>query len=53
MFTSLYHLYLTNEVYLLLFSEFPLNKYQINDKRACIILALGSIQEKYSNAWNH
>jgi hypothetical protein len=25
--------------------EFPLNKYQINDKRASIILALGSIQE--------
>jgi len=29
--------------------EFPLNKYQIKDKRACIILAIGSIQEKYSN----
>ena len=29
------------------------NKYQINDKRAWINLALGSIQEKYSNPWNH
>lgn len=31
------------------FRECPLNKYQINDKRACINLALGSIQEKYIN----
>jgi hypothetical protein len=52
-FTSLYHMSLTNEVYLFLFCEFPLNKYQINDKRACIILVLDSIQEKYNNAWNH
>jgi hypothetical protein len=29
--------------------ECPLNKYQINNKRACIHLALCSIQEKYSN----
>jgi len=43
--TSLYQLSLTNEVYLFLFCEFPLTKYQINDKRACIILALGSIKQ--------
>jgi hypothetical protein len=30
------------------FRECPLNKYQINDKRACINLALGSIQEQYN-----
>jgi hypothetical protein len=33
----------------LFFCEFPLNKYQINNKCVCIILALGSIQEKYNN----
>jgi len=48
--TSLYHLSLTNEVYLFLFCEFSINKYQINDKRAGIILALGSIKEKYTSA---
>ena len=35
------------------FVNFRYNKYQINDKRACIILALGSIQEKYNTPWKH
>jgi len=38
--TSRYHMSLTYNVYLFRFCEYPLNKYEINDNRVCIILAL-------------
>ena len=37
---SRYHMSLTYNVYLFRFCEYPLNKYQNNDDRACIILVL-------------